>query len=298
MKYRDYYEILGVKRDAPDEQIKSAYRRLARKYHPDVSKEADAEERFKEVGEAYDVLRDAEKRASYDQLGADYKSGQDFRPPPGWESVFRNSKPGGQGRGDQFSHFFDDLFSAQQRESRPRGPVAPEVLSISVELQEAFSGAEKQVRLTDSGSGESRTLKIKLPPRSGDGQKIRLTGQGAQGSNGRRGDLLLELSIRPHPHYRLDGNDVHLDLPIAPWEAALGATVEVPTLAGAVELRIPAGSRAGSKLRLKGRGLGRDAGHQYCVLQIALPPADTAEACALYEQMAQEFEFNPRSGWA
>ena len=298
MKYRDYYEILGVKRDAPAEQIKSAYRRLARKYHPDVSKEADAEEHFKEVGEAYDVLRDAEKRASYDQLGADYKSGQDFRPPPRWESVFRNSKQGRHGRGDQFSHFFDDLFRAQQRESRPRGPVAPELLSISVELQEAFSGAEKQVRLTDSGSGESRTLKIKLPPRSSDGQKIRLTGQGTQGANGRRGDLLLELSIRPHPHYRLAGNDVHLDLPIAPWEAALGATVEVPTLAGAVELRIPAGSRTGSKLRLKGRGLGRDAGHQYCVLQIAWPPADTAEACALYEQMAQQFEFNPRSGWA
>jgi curved DNA-binding protein len=296
MKYRDYYETLGVARDASPEKIKSAYRRLARKYHPDVSKESDAEDRFKEVGEAYDVLRDSEKRASYDQLGQNYRSGQDFRPPPGWESTFRNSSQSKQSRGDPFSHFFEDLFRTQQREAQPRGAAA-ETLSISIELHEAFAGAEKQIRVTDHGTGDARTLKFKVPKGVLDGQKVRLSGQGAQAANGRRGDLILVLNVRPDALYKVEGADVYLDLPIAPWEAALGATIKVPTLAGPVDLRIPAGSRSGGKLRLKGRGLGREPGNQYCVLQIVVPPAQTEQARALYERMAEELDFNPRQAW-
>ncbi|MEM7404956.1 MAG: DnaJ C-terminal domain-containing protein [Pseudomonadota bacterium] len=296
MKYRDYYETLGVARDATTDQIKSAYRRLARKYHPDVSKEPDAEARFKDVGEAYDVLRDSDKRASYDQLGANWQAGQDFRPPPGWESVFRTSNHGGGQTGDPFSRFFEDLFSAQQRQARGPRPQA-ETLSVAVELEEAFAGAQKQVRLTDHGTGEVRTLKIKIPERVTDGQKIRLSGQGASRRDGRRDDLILELNIRPHRRFRVDGDSVYLDLPVAPWELALGAKVAVPTLGGTVDLTIPPRSRDGATLRLRGRGLGPRPGDQFVVLKTVWPSAETEEHAALYRQMAEQFAFDPRADW-
>jgi curved DNA-binding protein len=302
MKYRDYYQTLGVSRDAGSDAIKSAYRRLARKYHPDVSKEPDAEERFKEVGEAYEVLRDNEKRASYDQLGSDWKAGQDFRPPPGWESVFRNSSRQSSGpsaaRGDPFSRFFDDLFKAQQQQSPPRGgPVPPERFSVQIDLEEAFSGGNKQIRLTDKSAGGTRTLKVKIPAGVTDGQKIRLGGQGASDARGQRGDLIIELNIRRHPRFRLDGKDVFLDLPLAPWEAAVGTTIQVPTLAGTVELRVPEGAKSDSKLRLRKRGLGREPGDQYCVIKIVVPAARDEQSKALYAQLAELAQFNPREAW-
>lgn len=299
MKFRDYYEVLGVPRDASNDQIKAAYRRLARKFHPDVSKEADAEARFKEVGEAYDVLRDPEKRASYDQLGANWKSGQDFRPPPGWESVFRESTRNTDGAGDPFSRFFEDLFRAQKSQGPQSSKPSAETLSVSIELDEAFRGAEKQIRITDQGSVSTapRTLKFKIPKGVTDGQKIRLGGQGALGMNGQRGDLLLELNIRPHPLYKVEGNDVTLELPVAPWELALGATVEVPTLAGRVDLRIPPGSRPGARMRLRGRGLGKSPGDQYVVLTPVLPDAKSAKARELYTRMRDELDFEPRKDW-
>lgn len=296
MKYRDYYETLGVERGATTDQIKSAYRRLARKYHPDVSKETDAEAKFKEVGEAYDVLRDPDKRASYDQLGANWQAGQDFRPPPGWESIFRNSNRGGAQSGDPFSRFFEDLFSAQQRQAR--GPARqPETLSVAIELEEAFAGSQKQVRLTDHGNGEVRTLKIKIPERVTDGQKIRLGGQGASRRDGRRDDLILELNIRPHRRFRLEGDSVYLDLPVAPWELQLGGKVPVPTLGGPVDLTIPARSRDGATLRLRGRGLGQRPGDQYVVLRAVWPAAETPEQEAFYRDMAAQFAFDPRADW-
>lgn len=299
MKFRDYYEVLGVPRDASGDEIKAAYRRLARKYHPDVSKESDAEDRFKEVGEAYDVLRDSEKRASYDQLGANWKSGQDFRPPPGWESVYRESSRNTDGAGDPFSRFFEDLFRAQKSQHRGGARPAAETLSVSIELDEAFNGAEKQIRISDQGSVSAapRTLKFKIPKGVTDGQKIRLGGQGALGMNGQRGDLLLELNIRPHPLYKVEGGDVTLELPVAPWELALGATVEVPTLAGRVDLRIPGGTRPGARMRLRGRGLGKTPGDQFVVLNLVLPDAETEQAREFYGRMRDELDFEPRRDW-
>ena len=299
MKYRDYYETLGVARDASQDTIKSAYRRLARKYHPDVSKETDAEARFKEVGEAYDVLRDPEKRASYDQLGSNWKAGQDFRPPPGWESIFRNStqQTNTGGRGDPFSRFFDELFQAQKQQTGGRGAVPPQTFSLQIDLEEAFNGGDKQFRVTDQATGGARTLKVKIPAGVTEGQKIRLSGQGGLGAQGRRGDLIIELNIRRHPRFRLDGKDVYLDLPLAPWESAVGTTVQVPTLAGPVELRIPPGTKSDAKLRLRARGLGREAGDQYCVVKIVVPAARDEQTKALYEQLAEHTQFNPRDTW-
>ena len=299
MKFRDYYEVLGVPRDASGDQIKAAYRRLARKYHPDVSKEFDAEARFKEVGEAYDVLRDAEKRASYDQLGANWKSGQDFRPPPGWESVYRESARTTDGASDPFSRFFEDLFRAQKGQHRGSARPAAETLSVSIELDEAFSGAEKQIRISDQGSVATapRTLKFKIPKGVTDGQKVRLGGQGALGMNGQRGDLLLELSIRPHPLYKVEDSDVTLELPVAPWELALGGTVEVPTLAGRVDLRIPEGTRPGARMRLRGRGLGKIPGDQFVALNLVLPDAESELAREFYTRMRDELDFEPRGDW-
>lgn len=309
MEYRDYYSTLGVSRDASPEQIKTAYRRLARKFHPDVSKEPDAEARFKELGEAYEVLRDADKRSAYDELGANWKAGQDFRPPPGWESAFGQAGAGPRGAGGasfgDFSDFFSELFANSARRGAPRDghtrrpfrESAAQVHSIEVSLEEAYSGAERHLRLSEAG-GASRTLKVRVPAGVTDGQRIRLSGQGAASGDGRRSDVFLEVKLRPHAQLRLEGRDVHLDLPVAPWEAALGATVQVPTLGGTVDLRIPPGSQGGARLRLKGRGLGKaPAGDQYCTLRIVLPPPGSGSLQALYEQMAREADFDPRPGW-
>lgn len=312
MEFKDYYKIMGVARDATQDDIKRAYRKLARKYHPDVSKEKDAEARFKEVGEAYEVLKDAEKRAAYDQLGANWQQGQEFRPPPDWNTGFE-FKGGGFTGGDsaEFSDFFESLFGrsgfgggraggrggfhAQGQDRHAR---------VLIDLEDAYTGATRAISLrvpeVDPQGHvvtRERTLNVTIPKGIRAGQHLRLAGQGTPGmGQGPAGDLFLEVEFRPHKLYRVEERDVYLDVPVAPWEAALGATVKVPTPSGAVEMKIPPGSTAGRKMRLKGRGLpGATPGDFYVVLQIAVPPADTAAAKALYAKMAVDMKaFNPR----
>jgi curved DNA-binding protein len=304
MKYKDYYEVLGVERDASPEVIKRAYKRLARKYHPDVSKEPDAEERFKEVGEAYDVLRDKDKRATYDNLGRGYHAGDEFSPPPGWETTF-NFGGGFSGEKFDFGDFLNGLFGQDVADGGPFGgrfhesPArgSDERAKIVITLEEAFRGGERSLSLRSDGvRRRARTLKVKIPAGVQEGQQIRLAGQGQSGARGQAGDLLLSVEFAPHPVFRAAGRDVHMDLPITPWEAALGATLNVPTLERSVDLKIPAGSQTGRKLRLKGKGLGGSkAGDQYVTLQIMTPPADSESAKRFYKSMADEFRFNPRN---
>ena len=312
MEFKDYYDIMGLTKDATQDEIKRAYRKLARKYHPDVSKEPDAEARFKEIGEAYEVLKDPEKRAAYDRLGANWKAGQDFHPPPDWDAGFEFSGGGfGGGDAEAFSDFFESLFGqhrghAGYRSGGRRGYSArgeDHHAKILIDLQDAFEGATRSIvlqvpELDNEGRVHTRkrTLKVRIPKGVKQGQHIRLAGQGAAGlGGGPAGDLYLEVEFRPHPFYHVEGRDLYLDLPVAPWEAALGATVKVPTPGGPVDLKIPAGSGQGRKLRLKGRGIpGKPPGDLYVVLQIALPPADTEQAKAFYRRMQQEFDFNPR----
>lgn len=315
MEYKDYYKTLGVSRDAKLEQIKHAYRKLARKYHPDVSKETNAEEHFKDVQEAYEVLKDPKKREAYDQLGSQWQGGQEFRTPPGWQGfadfggggAFTDENLGG------FSDFFEAIFGgarprhagfqhAQQRPFQQRG--RDEHARIVIPLEEAFRGADKTIQLQvpemDAHGHvhhKMRSLKIKIPAGVVSGQQMRLAKQGSSGvGNASPGDLYLEIDVQPHRYYTLQGRDVYLTLPITPWEAALGAKVTVPTLGGPVDLKITAGSQAGQKLRLKGRGLSHKAtpGDQYVLLQIVTPSAQTDTQRALYEKMAQEMPFNPR----
>jgi len=307
MEFKDYYSIMGVARDATQDEIKRAYRKLARKYHPDVSKEADAEARFKELGEAYEVLKDPEKRAAYDQLGANWKAGQDFRPPPDWDAGFEFS--GGYQEGSAFSDFFESLFghAAAGHAGGPgfRARGEDHHARILIDLEDAFQGATRTITLHApqlDGQGHvrtrERTLNVRIPRGIRQGQHIRLAGQGTPGfGGGVAGDLYLDVEFKPHHLYRVDGRDLYLDLPLAPWEAALGDRVKVPTPEGIVDLTIPAASTAGRKLRLKGRGIpGEPAGDLYVVLQIALPPADSESARQLYRTMQQELAFNPRSG--
>jgi curved DNA-binding protein len=311
--YKDYYQIIGVARDASQDDIKRAYRRLARKFHPDVSKEANAEDRFKEVQEAYEVLKDPQRRAAYDQLGSNWRAGQDFRPPPDWGRNFEfSSSFGAGGEADaDFSDFFSSLFGQRspygQRAARGRGFASAgedRVAKIFIDLEDAFRGGSHTVELNSQQPGEDghvvaqpRTLKVTIPAGIVEGQRIRLAGQGGPGvGGGPAGDLYLEIGFRPHRLFTVEGRDLTLTLPIAPWEAALGATVQTPTLAGPVDLRIPPNAKVGQKLRLKGRGLpGTTPGDQYVVLKIVLPPADTPRARELYEQMQRELPFDPRS---
>ncbi|MEE9266732.1 MAG: DnaJ C-terminal domain-containing protein [Gammaproteobacteria bacterium] len=301
MKYKDYYGVLGVERDASAADIKRAYKRLARKFHPDVSKEPDAEERFKQVGEAYDVLRDTDKRATYDNLGSGWHAGDEFSPPPGW-NVEANFGGGNAGEKFDFSDFLDsmfggraphgDPFGAHFHDARARG--GDERAKIVVTLEEAFHGGERSLSVK-SGRDATRKLKVKIPAGIQDGQQIRLAGQGRTGPGGRSGDLFLSVELAPHPIFRMQGRDVHMNLPITPWEAALGATVKVPTLGSKVDLKIPAGSQTGRKLRLKGKGLsGSKAGDQYVTLQIVTPAADDEAAKRFYRSMAEKFDFDPR----
>ncbi len=295
MEYKDYYQILGVARDVSKEDLKKAYRKLARKYHPDVSKESDAEAKFKELGEAYEVLKDPEKRAQYDQFGSNYKNGQSFTPPPGWGQQGRR---GGFDGNNNFSSFFESMFGGGGMGGGGRDNFYAKGedvnAKITISLEDAFHGAKKTIR-RPSGSSETGTLNVKVPAGITSGKKIRLSGQGRAGMGGSAGDLLLEINIATHSHYRLDGKNVILDLPIAPWEAALGAKVTVPTLAGKINLTIPAGAKSGQKMRLKGRGLpGKEPGDQIVNLQIITPAADTDKAIQLYQQMAEELSFNPR----
>jgi len=301
MKYKDYYGVLGVERDASAAEIKRAYKRLARKFHPDVSKEPDAEERFKQVGEAYDVLRDTEKRATYDNLGSGWHAGDEFSPPPGW-NFEANSGRGVAGEKFDFSDFLDSMFGGRASRGEPfgahfhdaRARGGDERAKIVITLEEAFHGGERSLSVK-SGRGAPRKLKVKIPGGIQEGQQIRLAGQGQPGSGGRSGDLFLAVEFAPHPLFRMQGRDVHMNLPITPWEAALGANVKVPTLGSKVDLKIPAGSQTGRKLRLKGKGLGGSkAGDQYVTLQIVTPAAKDEAAKRFYRSMAEEFDFDPR----
>ena len=305
MEFKDYYKLLGVSRDASPEEIKKAYRRLARKYHPDVSKEADAEERFKEVSEAYEVLQDPEKRATYDQFGQGYHAGDEFRPPPGWQGDvrFTDGFGGFTSDADVFSEFFESLFGGRpggagqagfgQRSGPQRGSDQRSV--IRVPLETIYTGGEHQVRLQDPGarSGQ-RALKVKIPRGIRSGAEIRLPGQGGRGPGG-QGDLYLQIEYEKHPLFEVDGRDIVLDVPVAPWEAALGATLAVPTLGGKVDLKIPAGSQSGRRMRLKGRGLpGSPPGDQYVRLQIYAPSPRNEEEKELYREMSRRLEFTAR----
>lgn len=325
MEYKDYYGILGLSRDAGTDEIKRAYRKLAHKYHPDVSQEPDAEDRFKEIKEAYEVLSDPEKRAAYDQLGSGWRQGETFEPPPGWESGFgfggaSGSRPGGLGGmgAEEFSEFFESLFGGGPgglggfggRGATWGGPGGfaargeDRHARIEVTLEEAFRGGQRRIQISvpdmdeRGGVGQrARSIDVTIPAGIRDGQQIRLAGQGTPGlADAPAGDLYLEVRIRPHPHFQLEGKDVYLNLPVAPWEAALGERVRVPTLGGPVNLTLPRGAQSGQKLRLKGRGLpGSHPGDQYVIVQIQVPRAESEEHEQLYRTMARKMAFNPRA---
>jgi curved DNA-binding protein len=292
MKYKDYYKILGVERGASEEDIKKAYRKLARKYHPDVSKEGNAKEKFQEVSEAYETLRDKEKRAAYDSLGS-FRPGQDFRPPPDWFDRF------GAGRaedlhGVDLGEIFESMgiFGRAQRRSRRSFAGEDHEVAVRLTLEEAFRGTERTVQL------DGKAFTARIPRGATDGQRLRLRGKGAPGTNGGPpGDLYLQIALDPHPLYRVSGHDLDIDVPLAPWEAALGAEVEIPTMEGRVTMKVPPGSKAGQKLRLAGKGLpkpGGGAGDLYAVLSITVPATLTERERKLYEEMREVSHFNPR----
>lgn len=307
MEYKDYYKILGIDRKASQDEIKRAYKKLARKYHPDVSKASDAEARFKEINEAYHALKDPQKRKAYDQLGAQWKQGQEFHPPPGWQGAAQGFSAEDLGG---FSDFFAEIFGAggpahgfhyEQRDFRLRGQDLHAAIEIS--LEDAYHGGSRTLSLQAPEidaqgrvTQRTRQLNVQIPKGIRQGQQIRLAGQGGPGmGGGQPGDLYLEVTFAPHPLFHADGKDIFLELPLTPWEAALGTALDIPTLGGRVEMKIPPGSQSGRKLRLKGRGLpGNPPGDQYLVLRIETPPAEDDEARALYRKMAQLMPFNPR----
>jgi curved DNA-binding protein len=319
LEFKDYYQVLGVARDASADEIKKAFRKLARKYHPDVSKESNAEARMKDLNEAFAVLGDPEKRAAYDQLGQRYHDGQEFRPPPDWDAGFEFS---GRGFSDaeaaDFSDFFSELFGSRfGHGGMSRGGQGgaqgfhmrgeDHHAKVMLDLEDAYRGATRTIslrvpRVDNAGRTmlQEHTLDVRIPKGVYEGQLIRLAGQGSPGvGQGTSGDLYLEVHFKPHARYRVEGRDVYATLPVAPWEAALGATVEARVPDGTVEVRIPEGSHSGRKLRLKGRGIPsasptQASGDLYLVLEIALPRADTPRARELYETMAREMHFNPR----
>lgn len=319
MEFRDYYSVLGVERDASQEDIKRAYRRLARKYHPDVSKESDADARFKEVGEAYEVLKDPEKRAAYDQLGSNWRAGQEFRPPPGWERQFRfeTGMDGAGGFSDFFQAIFGDggLFGDAGGPGGPSGGAGPFADALRghrgfggdargrdaravlhVTLEQLASREPVEVALNQAGGSGSKRLKVKVPPGLTDGQSFRLRGQGDAGTGaGASGDLYLELRLLPHPEFTVDGLDIRSEVAVAPWEAVLGTSVSAPTLSGRVMLKIPPGTTGGKRLRLAGRGLpGSPAGHHLVTVRIDVPAHVTPRERALYESLAEASDFDPR----
>ncbi|MEM5296221.1 DnaJ C-terminal domain-containing protein [Burkholderia sp. JPY481] len=306
MKYKDYYAILGVERTAAQDDIKRAYRKLARKYHPDISKHADAEDRFKELGEAYEVLKDPEKRAAYDRMGTGWRAGQDFQPPPNWDEGFEFSGAGEQAGTDAgLNDFFEALFRGERTaHARPSHTMSQDHHArVAIDIEDAYRGAQRSILLqlpTVDAHGhvslQSRTLNVSIPKGVRAGQHLRLVGQGGTGAGGGpAGDLYLEIAFREHPHFRVDGSDVLLDLPVAPWEAALGGQVTVPTPDGKVDMTVPMGSAGGRRLRLKGKGIpGEPPGDLYVILNIVLPPADSERAKAAYDTMRQAFDFDPR----
>jgi curved DNA-binding protein len=318
VEFKDYYKVMGVARDATEAQIKQAYRKLARKFHPDVSKEPDAEARFKEVGEAYEVLRSPEKRAAYDQLGSGPRPGQDFRPPPDFGTGFEFSGAGpGDGGGD-YSDFFESLFGRAARSGAGRAgrrgfdPSHGEDhhAKVLLDLEASLDGGSRSLTLRvpeidaeGRVTARERVLNVRVPKGILAGQTIRLAGQGAPPlggdpgeGKGKPGDLYIEVEFQPHPLYRVEGRDLYVDLPVAPWEAALGATVKTPTPGGVVELKVPPGAQAGMKLRLRGRGIpASPPGDLYAVLQIALPKATDDKGKAAYRALAEAMPFNPRA---
>ncbi|HET7547404.1 MAG TPA: DnaJ C-terminal domain-containing protein [Usitatibacter sp.] len=320
MKYKDYYAILGVARNASADEIKKAYRKLAQKYHPDVTKDPKGEEKFKDIAEAYQTLKDAEKRTAYDQLGSAYQPGQDFRPPPDWEKQFRERYAGGAPGGGAFS-FEDvdlsDLFSAFTSRARGGGrgresmriPGEDFEVAVHLALEDAARGTQVDLNLglpEYDGQGRMRqvpkTIKARIPKGATDGQRLRLRGQGGKGMNGGpNGDLYLNIVLHPHPLFRPDGHDLYLDLPLTPWEAALGATVEVPTLSGAVNLKIPPGTAAGRKLRLAKKGLPKPGGGEgdlYAIVQIVNPTVLSDRERELFRELGEASHFNPRGHFA
>jgi curved DNA-binding protein len=310
MKYKDYYAILGVKKDAGADEIKSAYRRLARKYHPDVSKEKNAEEKFKEMGEAYETLKDPEKRAAYDQLGS-HAAGQEFRPPPDWGQQYS------QGPTSFDDIDLSDLFAAfGQRQgpgaSRDRGGPPPPMrghdyeAGVSISFGQSFSGTEIQLQMNglewdDQGNGRRvpQTISVRIPRGVTSGEKLRVPGKGGAGFRGApAGDLYLEIEVSDHPVFRVSGHDLYMDLPLTPWEAVLGTEVSLPTPAGTVALKVPAGTRAGQKLRLGGRGMKRGsgaAGHLYAMVRIEVPSVVDDAQRELYRKLAAASNFEPRA---
>jgi len=336
MEFKDYYAVLGVERDAAQDEIKRAYRKLARKYHPDVSQEVDADARFKELGEAYEVLKDPEKRLAYDRVGRGQRAGEDFRPPPDWDTGFEfrgggYTQPGYSREGYSeegysqegysqegnaaFSDFFESLFGQRHGAgpggfhpsgsgSGSRGRGEDHHAKVSIALEDAYLGATRTLTLQSGeidASGRlrprQRTLKVRIPKGVKQGQRIRLAGQGEPGPRGGpAGDLYLEIEFEPHQRYRVEGRDVTLSLPVAPWEAALGATITVPMPEGSVELKIPPDSQNGRRLRLKGRGIpGQPPGDCYVALEVVLPAARSDEIKAAYRQLAAVTDFNPRA---
>jgi curved DNA-binding protein len=306
VEYKDYYQTLGVEKDASAEDIKKAYRKLVRKYHPDVSKHKDADTKTKEINEAYGVLGDAEKRAAYDELGRGYQQGQEFRPPPDW-----SGQHGFGGAGAGADDFFADLFAHVGRRGRAgRGAghgfqMRGEDIhaAIAIDLAEAYTGTTRAVGLRvpqRDAQGrvamQEKTLSVNIPKGVTPGQQLRLAGQGHAGvGGGAPGDLYLEIEFNPDPRYRIEGSQVYQTVPVTPWEAALGGQIAVPTPSGQVEVTVPAGSQAGRKLRLKGRGIpANPPGDLYLLLEVVLPPANTERARELYQQMARELAFNPR----
>ena len=301
MKYKDYYAVLGVKREASADEVKKAYRKLAQKYHPDVSKDPAGEEKFKEIAEAYQTLKDPEKRAAYDQLGTGFQPGQDFRPPPDWERQFRERA--GNGAAESFS--FDDLDLSDLFESlrggtrgtRSRGsmqfPGEDYEATVHLALEDAHRGTQMDLQLGD------RKITARIPKGATDGLRLRLRGQGGPGVNGGpNGDLYLNVKLHPHALFRPTGHDLYLDLPLTPWEAALGATVEVPTLDGAVNLKVPANTTAGRKLRLARKGLAKPSGGEgdlYAIVQIVNPTVITERERELFRQLGEQSKFDPRA---
>lgn len=306
MKFKDYYETIGVARSATQDDIKRAYRKLARKYHPDVSKASDAEARFKELGEAYAVLKDTEKRAAYDQVGQNWKAGQDFQPPPDWDAGFEFRGDGADDEGN-VSDFFEALFGRQARAAHGQGGQArgqDHHAKVLIELEDAYHGAKRSISLrmpTVDAHGrvvlQEHRLDITIPKGIRAGQHLRLAGQGEPGfGGGPRGDLFLEIGFNPHPQFHVDGRDVFATLPLAPWEAALGCSLSLATPEGPVQLSVPEHSAAGRQLRLRGKGIpGKPAGDFYFVVAIILPPALTDQEKAAYRTLSESFQFNPRA---
>ena len=306
MKYKDYYGILGVEKNASPEAIKKAYRKLAHKYHPDVSKEAKAEEKFKEVAEAYETLKDPEKRAAYDQLGR-YQPGQDFRPPPDWQQQYSGTSFSFEDidLSDLFAGMGGGRFHARGRRAQVSMPGEDYEVTVHLTLDEAYRGTEVELNLSMPEYDERgmlrrvpRVFKTRIPKGVTDGQRMRVPGKGGKGFNGgHNGDLYLNIVLHPHLLFRASGHDLYLDLPLAPWEALLGTTLDVPTLGGPVRLKVPPGTQAGQKLRLSGRGLPTPRGGQgdlYAIVQIVVPGAVSERERELYRQLADGATFNPR----